>query len=96
MPKGKRPAKVSPFLVKRLIAAHLQGGLAVSRPMCRKLGLDDRYAQRKAYEIGRYFKRRGFKQKTYKDLPTFNTLHTYDDWDDPRWQWAIDRGPVII
>jgi len=69
-----------------LLACYLQGGFDAARPLAESFGVRARYAAQLARKLGHTdnYKRRGARPARQ---PTAA---------DPRWQWAIARGPVSL
>ena len=81
-----RRARLTPAQRQALLACYLEGGFDAARPLAESFGVRARYAAQLARKLGHIdnYRRRGARPASQ---PTAN---------DPRWQWAIARGPVSV
>ena len=79
-------AKLTPEQRQALLACYLEGGFDAAKPLAESFGVRARYPAQLARKHGHTdnYQRRGRRPAR---SPTAN---------DPRWQWAIARGPVSV
>jgi hypothetical protein len=77
--------KVTAEQAKELLAHYVKHGKEASLVRCAELGVSPKYAASLAASLGiRIRKLKGGGQ-----------IAKSVDHNDPRWQWAIERGPVV-
>lgn len=76
-----------------ILRVYQEQGPAAARKFCLSLGLCGGYYVSLAYSRG--VSRPKSKPLTAKQKADMRAVIPADDWNDPRWQWAIDRGGVI-
>lgn len=64
-----------------LIELWRQGQFQKVLKLQKQYGVERKYAQKRAYDLGLT----KYPDRTKRPA----------DWFDPRWQWAIERGPVV-
>ena len=84
--------KITLEQAQKLLDHYLEHGAEATEPLCAELGVSPRYPASMASVYGK--RRPKYRKGTkYKNQPPQKCLS--QDWNDPRWQWAIERGPVI-
>jgi hypothetical protein len=82
----KRGPKLSATQRQQLLTRYLEHGFHATRPLAESFGVQAKYLAQLARSNGHVNNyRRGDPAVVRK--PTEN---------DPRWQWAIERGPVLV
>lgn len=78
---------------RQLLEHYLVHGLKATAPLCIEFGVNPTYASCIASASGRRRPRyrAGTKYKSRKPAGKFDPK----DWNDHRWAWAIERGPVL-
>lgn len=72
--------------IDELLSIYRRDGYQAAVPIAKSFGIAPRYIARLARRMGyvnNYYGRNGTKIKK-------------SNWSDPRWQWAIERGPVCV
>ncbi|MDB5611087.1 MAG: hypothetical protein JWP25_7987 [Bradyrhizobium sp.] len=81
----KRGPKLTPAQRQALLACYLEHGFHAARPLAESFGVRAKYlaqlARHNGHTNNHQRKNRAVRKATHKD---------------PRWQWAIARGPVLI
>ena len=83
--------KVTPAQRQQLLEYYLKYGMKATEPLCKELGVSNRYPASVASVYGK--RRPKYRAGTkYKDTPKADPAWNQHD---PRWAWAIERGTVI-
>lgn len=79
--------KVSAERSHELVQIYLHMGTVIAERECMESGLSRHYARNVAVQLGH--------RRPRKSGPRQNANYRIDH-NDPRWQWAVERGPVVI
>lgn len=82
----KRGPKLSPAQRQQLLTCYLENGFHAARPLAESFGVRAKYLSKLARNNGHTGnRRRNAACAVIRKAPP----------PDPRWQWAIARGPVL-
>lgn len=77
----------------RILAVYKAEGVKAATALCLSLGLSPRYYSKLASERG--MAERKCKPLTPEQKTKMRRVIPIDDSYDHRWQWAVERGPVV-